>query len=103
MNEFLNLNDDDEAEDEEGAAKVTVEATVREGNVARQGMKARVANQVAEIHGAKASVGVTLEVLLIKDSKLVKLALRKGLRQRRSLDLIHCKCSCRVCTCITSS
>lgn len=59
MNEFLNSKDDDEAKDEEGVAKVTVEAAAREGDVVRQGTKAKFTDQIAEVHGATAFVGVS--------------------------------------------
>lgn len=87
MNEFLNLNDDDEAEDEEGAAKVTVEATVREGNVARQGMKARVANQVAEIHGTKTSVSVSARGTTRKRLQISETDPLKGSKAKKSFNL----------------
>lgn len=42
MDEFLNLEDDDEAKDKEGAARVIVKAATREGDDARYGAKAKI-------------------------------------------------------------
>lgn len=66
MDEFLNSKDDDEDKDEEGAARVRDEATMREGddaeareaNIAGQRTEAEFTNQGTKAQGKEVSFGI---------------------------------------------
>lgn len=65
IDEFLNLKDDDKAEDE-GATRVIVEAANREGDSVGHSTKAKVVDKVIEVHGTEASIGFTTRGVIRK-------------------------------------